>query len=61
MEDRDPNIVTSGLSRHVAEDGVRIKVLISKLEHDREWSLEVINSTGTSIVWDSLFSSDQFS
>jgi len=31
---------------------------IIRLEHDTEWSLEVINAASTSIVWDELFASD---
>jgi hypothetical protein len=58
MVERDPNIVHSGLSRKVARDGVAVEVSIIRLEHEAEWSLEVVNSEGTSIVWDELFASD---
>jgi hypothetical protein len=51
MIERDPKIVKSGLSRTVKKDGIR-------LEHETEWSLEVVNSANTSIVWDDLFASD---
>ena len=59
MVERDPNIVYSGLSRKVARDGVTVEVSIIRLEHETEWSLEVVNSAGTSIVWDELFASDE--
>jgi uncharacterized protein len=59
MIERDPNIVKSGLSRTVKKDGVTVEVSIIRLEHQAEWSLEVINSTATSIVWDDLFASDE--
>jgi hypothetical protein len=58
MVERDPDIVNSGLSRKVVKDGVTVEVSIIRLEHT-EWSLEVVNSAGTSIVWDELFASDE--
>ena len=58
MIDRDPKIVKSGLSRTVKKDGVTVEVSIIRLEHETEWSLEVVNSASTSIVWDDLFASD---
>jgi uncharacterized protein len=58
MIERDPNIVQSRLSRTVKKDGVTVEVSIIRLEHETEWSLEVVNSVGTSIVWDELFASD---
>lgn len=58
MEERDPNIVTSGLSRHVTQDGITVELCIYRLEDEPEWCLEVVNAAGTSIVWDDTFSSD---
>jgi hypothetical protein len=58
MSERDSNIVKSGLSRTVKEDGFTTEVSIIRLEHETKWSLEIVNSTGRSIVWDDLFSSD---
>ena len=59
MPDRDPNIVTSGLSRTVTVDGVTVVVNIYRLEHDPQWALEVVNEIGTSTVWDSPFDTDE--
>ena len=59
MIERDPNIVKSGLSRTVKKDGVTVEVSIIRLVHEIEWSLEVINSAATSIVWDELFATDE--
>jgi len=59
MNQREPNLVRSRLSRAVTKDGVTVKVSIVRLEHESRWSLEVINDAGTSIVWDDLFSSDE--
>jgi uncharacterized protein len=58
MEEREPNLVTSGLSRHVTLDGITVQLCIYRLETGPGWSLEVVNSSGTSIVWDDLFPSD---
>ncbi len=58
MQDRDPNIVHSGLSRTVTIDGVTLHVSIYRLEHDAQWTLEVVNDVGTSTVWDSPFDTD---
>jgi hypothetical protein len=57
MDRREPNLVHSGLSRTVTKDGVTVEVSI--VRNETEWSLEVVNSSGTSIVWDDLFSSDE--
>ena len=42
----------------VRKDGVTVEVSTLRLEHETEWSLEVVNSANTSIVWDDLFASD---
>jgi len=59
MADREPNIVTSGLSRRVSRDGVVVDVRICRLETESKWTLEVVNAAGTSTVWDDLFPSDE--
>ena len=58
MQDREPNIVTSGLSGPITRDGVSITLEIYRLESDTDWSLEVVNNHGTSIVWDDRFKTD---
>ncbi len=58
MQQRDPNLVTSGLGREVTESGVTVNVHIYRLEHEQDWVLEVVNAAGTSIVWDDPFPSD---
>ncbi len=58
MIEQDPKIVTSRLSRIVKQDGVTVEVSIIRLEHETEWSLEVVNDKNTSIVWDDLFATD---
>lgn len=59
MNERDPNIVNSALSRKVTRDGVTVEVSIIRLEHEKDWSLEVVNASNTSIVWDELFQTDE--
>ena len=59
MDKREPNLVTSSLSRHVTRDGITVELCIYRLETKTEWELEVVNSAGTSIVWDNQFPSDE--
>ena len=59
MRQRDPNLVTSGLSGVVTQDGIKIEICIYRLEHEKPWTLEVVNAAGTSVVWDEQFSSDE--
>lgn len=59
MKERMPNIVHSGLSGIMSKDSVTVEVFIYRLESEPKWSLEVVNSAGTSIVWDELFASDE--
>lgn len=59
MADREPNIVTSGLSRRANRDGVAVDVRICRLETESTWTLEVVNAAGTSTVWDDLFPTDE--
>lgn len=57
--EREPNLVISGASQRVVEDGVPFKIDVYKLEGGQGWSLEVVTENGTSIVWDDLFDDDQ--
>lgn len=56
--ERDPNIVTSGLSGTVTEQGITVEVHIIRLEDEPGWTLEVVNQNGTSTVWDDPFVTD---
>ncbi|MEY8119968.1 hypothetical protein AB9F26_17155 [Falsihalocynthiibacter sp. BN13B15] len=57
--EREPNLIISGASQRIIEDGVSFKVDIYKFEGGDGWSLEVVTEDGTSIVWDDLFEDDQ--
>ena len=59
MDKREPNLVTSGLSRNVTQDGITVELCIYRLETKTEWALKVVNSAGTPIVWTYQFSSDE--
>lgn len=56
---KTPNIVSSGLSRAVEQQGHRLRIEIYRLEYETVWTLEVINEKGTSTVWDEPFATDQ--
>lgn len=58
MREREPNLVTSSLSGRITRDGITVEVSIIRLEHSPEWTLEVVNPAGTSIVWDDPFLTD---
>lgn len=58
MNEREPNLVTSSLSRRVTRDGVMVEIGIYRIETEPGWSLEVVNAAGTSTVWDELFATD---
>lgn len=53
----DPNLVTSSYSGIVTDEGITVRLEIYRLEHESDWTLEVINDAGTSIVWDYQFGS----
>src|SRR3954452_9105075 len=55
MVEQEPKIIYSLLSRRVTNDEITVEVSIIRLEHESEWSLEVVNAANTSIVWDNLF------
>ena len=59
MRDLEPNLVVSSLSRRVVWENYPLRVEIYRLEQDPTWTLEVVNATGTSIVWDDPFPSDR--
>ena len=54
----DPTIITSPLSGPFTESGITVDVQIYRL-HDTKWSLEVVDSKGTSTVWDDFFDTDE--
>ena len=58
MKEHEPNLITSSLSRNVTQDGITVELCIYRLETKTEWLLEVVNSAGTSTVWDDQFPSD---
>ncbi len=59
MKEREPNLITSSLSGNVTQDDITVELCIYRLETKSEWLLEVVNSAGTSIVWDDQFPSDE--
>lgn len=52
-------IIDSPLSGPLRRDGVEIEVCIYRGEEDEGWILEVVDSGGTSTVWDDKFATDQ--
>ena len=58
MAIKDPVVIDSPLSREFTRDGVTVDVCIYRLE-DTKWTLEVVDATGTSHVWDGEFETDR--
>jgi hypothetical protein len=58
MNDDEPNIIKSHLSRTIVWNGYRMQLEIYRLDDRPGWTLEFVNEVGTSIVWDDLFESD---
>ncbi|MGC2224648.1 MAG: hypothetical protein WA624_20975 [Methylocella sp.] len=54
----DPKLIQSALSCTFREDGTEVRIDIYRLE-TTDWSLEVVDETGASTVWDDLFSTDK--
>jgi hypothetical protein len=59
MDQREPNLLYSSLSRMVTKDGVTVEVSIVRLENETRWSMDVVDPSGGSTVWDDQFSSDE--
>ena len=60
MTDNDePNLVVSSKSLRVVLEGHWFSIEIYRLEHEEQWTLEVVDADGTSHVWDELFDSDR--
>lgn len=57
--DRDPDLINSKLSRRFLWNGYRLQIEIYRLDDRPGWTLEVVNESGTSIVWDELFDTDR--
>jgi hypothetical protein len=57
MNEPESKLIESALSGNITKDGITLELCIYRLENT-DWSLEVVNSNGTSLVWDDLFSSD---
>jgi len=55
----DPNLINSELSQQISVEGHELRIEIVRLEHETQWSLEVVDEDGTSTVWDDLFDTDQ--
>ena len=53
----DPKLINSAHNGFVTKDGVTVELCIYRLEHTL-WTLEVVDSDGTSTVWDDEFESD---
>jgi hypothetical protein len=56
--EEDYQLVTSPLCRSITENGHTIRLDIYR-GPDTDWTLEAVDSSNNSTVWDDLFSTDQ--
>ena len=47
----EPELIESPLSRQINQDGVSLTINIVRIATEPGWSLEVVNPSGTSIVY----------
>ena len=60
MFEDDPEIETSPFSGNVTRDGITVRVGIYRIAGGNEgWSLEMVDTANNSVVWETLFASDQ--
>ena len=59
MTEREPEVISSRLSRRFTWDGYTLQIEIYRLDDRPGWTLEVVNEEGTSIVWDDLFDTER--
>lgn len=59
MIEEEPELIESRLSRTFTWHGYVMEIHIYQLAGDPDWTLEVVNEQGTSIVWDDKFASDR--
>jgi hypothetical protein len=53
----DPKLIASKHNGRFTHGGVTVEVRIFRLE-DTKWTLEIVDQSGTSIVWDGEFDTD---
>ena len=53
------DIIVSDFSRSVSRNGADIQIRIYRLEHERDWSVEIAESEDLSTFWDTAYSSEQ--
>lgn len=59
IDNDEPDLVTSGKSQQAIVDGYPFSIEIYRLETDKSWTPEIVDSEGTSHVWDDQFRSDK--
>ena len=55
MHERFPNLIYSDLGGNFSQEGISVELSIMKLEGCSEWTLEVVNGAGKSVLWEQGF------
>ena len=53
------DMIESDCSQSVSRNGAVVQVRIYRLEHERDWSVEIAESEGLSTFWDTTFASER--
>ena len=53
------DMIVSDCSQSVRRNGADIQIRIYRLEHEREWSVEIVETEALSTFWDATYSSEQ--
>lgn len=59
MPNRDPEIITSPLSRIVSQNGMAVDVQIERCESDPGWAFKIVNENGTTFHWPDACETDE--
>ena len=54
----EPKLIISELSTELSSGGRTVNVEIYRLEHEKEWALEITDEFNNSTVWDDVFKTE---
>ena len=53
------DMIVSDCSQSFGRNGADIQIRIYRLEHERDWSVEIVENEDLSTIWDATYSSEQ--
>ena len=55
----DPKIIQSELTRTIEAEGTSVGVLIYRYEGEADWTLEILDESGNTTIWDDRFATEE--